>query len=193
MWSSIRLLGTIRPTNRMLIRPSERIFSSAGRRGAVGDPLGVDGDRQHAGRREAHGLEFLPVELRVAEREIDAADQRPQLAPSERREPEQAGVVGREELRRRDVVVLQHAAARQRRERLGHRRGQREMEDRDVAASAPPDPRTRGRRRAGPRRSSARRDRTVPARAQHVAHLAGAVADRVPRCAAGTHWLTIIA
>ena len=62
------------------------------------------------------------------------------------------GVVGREERRRRDVVVLQHAPAGQRRERLGHRRRQREMEDRDVAAP---------RRRSANGRTSSRRSSSI--------------------------------
>ena len=70
----------MRPTKRMLIEPvAEDLLERRARR-RVGDPLGVDGDRQHAGRREAERLELLPVELRIAEREVDAADQRRELA-----------------------------------------------------------------------------------------------------------------
>ena len=170
----------MRPTNRMLIRPSARICSSAGRRGALGDPLGVDRDRQHAGRREPQRLELRAVELRIAERQIDMADQRSQLLPAERRQPEEAGIVGREERRRRDVVILQDARAVQRRERLGHRRRQREMEDRDVAPACG---------RIGERPDVAAQVvvdrqrvqvRLVPSGTQHVAHAPGAVADRIP-------------
>ena len=87
----MRLFGTIRPTNRMLIRPSPRIFSSAGRRGASVMRAGIDGNRQHAGRREPQLLELLPVELGVAERQIHVADERCELLAAERRQAEEAG------------------------------------------------------------------------------------------------------
>ena len=77
----------------------------------AGDPLGVHRNRQHAGALEAERLELLAVELGVAERQIDAAGQRRQLAAAERREAKHAGIVGREKPRRRDVVVLQDAHA----------------------------------------------------------------------------------
>ena len=48
-------------------------------------------------RREAELLELLAVELGIAEREIDAAGQRPQLLTSERRQPEHLRVVRGEE------------------------------------------------------------------------------------------------
>jgi hypothetical protein len=96
------------------------------------NPFGVDGNRKHACWREAHVLELLPVELRVAERELHAPGQRPQLLPAEGREPEHACVVRREERGRCDVVILQHASASEGGERLRHRRRQCEMEDRDV-------------------------------------------------------------
>ena len=57
----------------------------------------IDGQRQHAGRREAERLELLPVVLGDAERQIDAADQRRQLLPRQRGQAEQRRIVGREE------------------------------------------------------------------------------------------------
>ncbi len=89
------------------------------------------------------------------------------------------GVVAGEEVRRRDVVVLQHPRAGQRRERGGHRRGQREMEDRDVAAPAAGS----ANGRTSCRRSSsiviAKSSDSMPLGAQQVADAPGAVADRI--------------
>ena len=67
----------------MLIRPSLRIFSSAGRRGAFVMRPGIDGDRQHARGGESQRLELEAVELGVAERQIDVPDERRQLLASE--------------------------------------------------------------------------------------------------------------
>ena len=138
-------------------------------------------------------LELPPVVLGVAEREVGAAGERGELAPAQRGQPEDARVVRREEARRRDVVVLQHAPARQPGERLGHRRRDREVQDRDVAG--------RGRRIAErPRLAAhvvvdrrARRGRTRgPARAAGRARARALSPIASPRCAAGTHWLTTI-
>ena len=96
MWSSIFLFGAIRPTNRKFTSPSSRICSSAGRADRLRDARGIDGDRKDAGRREAERLELLPVVLRIAERQIDAADQRRQLLAAERRQAEQRRIVRRE-------------------------------------------------------------------------------------------------
>ena len=60
---------------------------------ALRDARRVDGDREDAGRREPERLELLPVVLGVAERQIDVADERRQLLPAERREPEERRVV----------------------------------------------------------------------------------------------------
>src|SRR5690606_18723185 len=71
-------------------------------------------------------------------------------------------------------------SARQRRERLGHRRGEREMKDGDVAL------RCRGIRKGADVIFQVLVDRErkeirlVPLRAQHVANFARAVADRIP-------------
>ena len=125
----------MRPTKRMLMRPSPRIFSSAGRLGASGDPLGVDGDRHDAGRREAHLLEFPSIEVGVPERQVHLTHERPQLLAPKRGKPEQPGIVRSKEGGGRDVVVLEHARPVERRERRGHRRGKREVKDRDVPAA----------------------------------------------------------
>ena len=61
------------------------------------------------------------------------AGERLELVAPERREPEERRIVGREIRRRRHVVVLQDASRRERGERVGHRRRQRVVEDRDVA------------------------------------------------------------
>ena len=63
-------------------------------------------------------LQFLPIELRVAECQVDVSDERPQFLPTGCREPEESGVIRGEESRRRDVVVLQDAGAVERRKRL---------------------------------------------------------------------------
>ncbi len=87
----------------------------------AGDPRRVHGDRQHAGRREAERLELAAIELRIAERQVHAADQGLQLRAPERCQPEQPGIVGGKEGGRRDVVVLQDARAAQGREGFRHR------------------------------------------------------------------------
>ena len=143
----------------------------------VREALGVDRDRQHARRREPERGELAPVELRVAEREIDAADQAGELLPADGGDAEQGRVVRGEEAGGSDVVVLQHAPARQRRECLRHRRRQREVQDGDIA---------RARRRVAERTDitaqvavdrQREEARAMAAAPQHVAHAAGAVAD----------------
>ena len=163
----------------MLIEPVAEDPLQRRPRRRAGDPRGVDRDRHDAGSLEAERLELLPVEVRIAERQVDPSRQRRELLAAERGEAEEPRIVGREERRRRDVVVLQDLRAGSSRERLGHRRRQREMEDRDVASR---------RRRVGERQHVAaqvvvdrqREDlRVVPHAAQHLAHGPRAVADRV--------------
>ena len=145
----------------------------------LGDARGVDGDREDAGAAEAERLELLAVVLRVAEREVDAAGQRRELVASERGEAEQRRIVRREVRRRRDVVVLQHAAGAERGKGLGHRRRQRVVEDRQLAPL---------RRRIGERPhvvpqivvDGQRVELGLVAHvAQQIAHAPRAVADRV--------------
>ena len=100
----------------------------------AGDAPGIDGDGQHAGRREPQLLELTAIELRVAERQIDVPDERRQLLASDGRQAEESRRVRGKERRRRDVVILQHARAVEARERARHRRGQREVKDGDIAA-----------------------------------------------------------
>ena len=91
-------------------------------RAADGPPQAgcVDGNRQHAGWREAERLELPAVELGHAERQIDLADERSELLPRQDREAAQPGVVRGEVAGRRHVVVVQHTAAIERGERGGH-------------------------------------------------------------------------
>ena len=64
----------------------------------------------------------------------------------------------------------------------------------DVAAAAPPDRRTAARRRAGRRRSSARRGPTGGRARRSSSRTTRALSPIAsPRCAAGTHWLMIMA
>ena len=68
------------------------------------------------------------------------------------------------------------------------------MEDRQVARVAPPDRRTAARRRAARRRSSARRARTRGPSSRSRSRTRRALSPIAsPLCAAGTHWLTIMA
>jgi hypothetical protein len=83
--------------------------------------LSVDGDGKNASVGEPVGFELLPIELRVAKCHVGMAGQRLELFAAERGDPENAGIVVREEMRRRHIVVLQHPAARQPRKRVGHR------------------------------------------------------------------------
>ena len=103
----------------------------------IGNPPCVDGDREHPGVGKAEVFQFLAVVLRIAQRHVGVAHQAFQVLAAEHRQPEDVGVVAGEEVRRRDVVILQHPARCQLRERAGHRRHQREVEDRQVAAVAP--------------------------------------------------------
>ena len=144
-----------------------------------GDPGDIDGDREDAGVVEAQRVELVAVEGRVAQRDVGPPGQRRQLLAAERGEPEDAGVVGREEVGRGHVVVLEHAPAGQPGERLGHRRGQRVVEDGQVAVP---------RRRIGERPDVAaqvvvdgqgEQVRVVAHRAQQPAHAPGGVADGV--------------
>ena len=48
----------------------------------------IDGDRKHPRPRETERLELPAVVFRIAEREIDAARERGDLAPAKRRETE---------------------------------------------------------------------------------------------------------
>ena len=84
----------MRPTNRMLIRPSPRILSSAGRRGACVSRSVSTAIGSTPVRGEPQRFELAPVEFGVAERQIDATRQRRQLLPAERRQAEQPASYG---------------------------------------------------------------------------------------------------
>ncbi len=185
----------MRPDEQEVGQPVVEHAARARARGAA--PVmrsGVDGDRQDAGRGEPQLLEFLPVVLGIAERQIDAA--RPASASSlaaQRGQPEEAGLVRREEVRRRDVVVLQHPPAGQRANAwvIGDGRAKWKM------VRSPRRARRIGERphvaRADRRRSSGRRGRTRAPCARSRSRTRRALSPMAsPRCAAGTHWLTII-
>ncbi len=192
MWSSIFLFGTIRPTNRKFRSAvaEHRLERRPTRR--LRDALDVDGDGEDAGLAKPSASSSG----RLYSESPSARSVRPTSVASSWRPSARGGRsrhrTGAKKCGRRDVVVLQHAPVRQARERLGHRRRQREVEDRDVAAP---------RRRIGERPHvvaqvvvdrQGEEVRLVAHRAQQVAHTAGASPMASPRCAAGTHWLTII-
>ena len=85
------------------------------------DPIGIDGDREDAGVGEAQVVELLLVVSGVAQGDLGVPGEGREFLAAERGQPEDGGVVGREEFRRRHVVVLQHPSARQLAERGGHR------------------------------------------------------------------------
>ena len=131
MTSSMRLFGMMRPTNRMFVQLVVELAGDQVVRLEI-EVREVGYDRQHAGRIEAQRLELLPVELRVAECEIDALGIDPQLAASLEALLGELLVHVDEELRRRDVVVDEDLP-------VGHRvgdarraRSNREMVDQDV-------------------------------------------------------------
>ena len=93
-----------------------------GARRRVSEAPGVHRDRHDAGAAEAQGLELQADEIRITQSQIDTA------------EPEESGVIRREEGRRRDVVVLQDLRTLETGEGFSHRRRQREVEDRDVSS-----------------------------------------------------------
>ena len=110
--SSIRLFGTMRPTNRKFVSPSSRIFESAGCGGAFVMRVQVQRDGEDARRAEAQRLELPAVVVRVAERQVGVTPTSDlQVGAAEGRDPEHLRVVVGEEVGRRDVVVLQHAGA----------------------------------------------------------------------------------
>ena len=100
----------------------------------VGDAARVDRNREHPGIGEAELLELLPVALRIAEGHVGVAGEGFQVFAAQQRQPEDRRVVAGEEMRRRHVVILEHAAGRQPRKGRGHRRDQREMKDGEIAA-----------------------------------------------------------
>ena len=142
-------------------------------------PVGVDGDREHGCRGEPEGLELQAVVGRVTQGQVDMADERGQLPAPEDREAEHQRGERREEVRRRDVVVLQHAAAGKAGELHRQRGRQRIVKDRDVASARrgiADRPHVasqvfvdRGRKEVG----------LVPQLAQERPHLPGAVANGI--------------
>src|SRR5215203_4700218 len=70
----------------------------------------IRNDGQHTSRVETQRLELLPVELRVAEREIHACRVDAQLAPALEALLHQLLMYAREELGRCDVVVHENLA-----------------------------------------------------------------------------------
>jgi hypothetical protein len=74
-------------------------------------------------------------------------------------------------------------------ERLGHRRGQREVKNGHVARSGLGSPKGRH-RGAAHRRSSGDTVGLVAHRAQQLAHARALSPMASPLCAAGTHWFT---
>ena len=137
MWSSIRLFGAIRPTNRMFVRPScEHPIRAPARAAPVagGPDPAESAARPCAGSRARSSSRRLYSDAPT--RQIDPAGQRRQLARGASAETRaRPASIRREELRRRDVVVVQHARAGHRAERRAHRRGRREVQHRDVAVA----------------------------------------------------------
>ena len=62
-------------------------------------------DRQHGGPWKAKLLEILPVEFRIAQRQVAPIHVRPQLPPTAETLPRKRPVDADEVLRRRDVVI----------------------------------------------------------------------------------------
>ena len=87
-----------------------------------------------AGARKSERLEVLPVELRVAEREVAAVGVGAQLAAAAKALPRQRAVHADEILRRRDVVVDERHPIGQRERRARRLRAEREMMEQQVVA-----------------------------------------------------------
>ncbi len=93
-------------------------------------------DRQHRGSRESQRLEILPIEFRVAHRQVAAIRVRLQFPPASKRLPGQPAVDSDEVLRRGDVVVDERHPIRQ---GVGGARGlrpERKMMEQQVVAMA---------------------------------------------------------
>src|SRR5690606_21965683 len=100
---------------------------------ARADALEVDGDGKDARIGEAHRLQLAPVVLRVAQGDVRVSDERAQILAPRLGGAEHRRIVGREEVGRRHVVVLEDAPPRQGREGARHRGDQREREDGSAA------------------------------------------------------------
>ena len=102
--SSIFLLAITRPTKRMFVHSSSNWLATK----PLGAPIEVRearNDRQHGGAGKSERLEILPVELRIAQREIAAIDVGLELAPSAETLARERAMDADEIFGRRDVVI----------------------------------------------------------------------------------------
>ena len=88
--------------------------------------------RQHTRGRKAEGLELLAVEFRIAEADFAARGVQPELAPPEKALLHEQRMHVDEILRRRDVVIHEHHAIRQRVRDARRARADRKVVDQDV-------------------------------------------------------------
>jgi hypothetical protein len=99
----------------------------------------VGNDGQDPGGREADRIELLAVVFGIAEREIATLPIKAQLAASEIAQPGEHLVDADEKLGRRDVVIDEHHAIRERVRQPRRSRTDREVVDQDVVGSADVD------------------------------------------------------
>ena len=146
----------------------------------VHQPAQIECERHHPGRAEAQVHELSSVVLRHPQGQVRSADQGRELLTGERRQAEQRRVVRRKKRGGCHVVILEDAPPLQSRERFGHRRRKRVMEDGQVAVSRPPI--VEGQYVVFELLVDGQRVdvRLMPHLAQEIAHVSGAVADGIP-------------
>ena len=165
----------MRPTNRKFTRPSSRIAFERRARGPAASRASVStasGSTPVGAKPSASSSCRLYSE--IAEREVDAArPASPVRARASEARRKSAGSYGAKKCA---GVTLWYCSTRppaSARERLGHRRRQRVVEDRQVARPRGRSRRTAARRPAGRRRSSGRRARTRGPSARSIARMRG--------------------
>ena len=111
-------------------------WSATNRFGGAIEVREVRHDRQHRGPGKPERFEVLPVELRIAQRQIAAVDVGLQLAAAAEALPRERAVDADEVLRRRDVVVDERHPIGQRERRARRLRADREVVEQQVVGMA---------------------------------------------------------
>ena len=122
------------PTNRILVHSSSNSLAIRSL-GSTIQMRQIGHDRQNARRLEAECVQFLAVELRIAEREIDPRGVDAELAPALETLLGELLVDVHEKFRRRDVVVDENLTVGDGISDAGGTGTDREMMDQNVGGS----------------------------------------------------------